>query len=140
MALEPNPYDKSKDVKKWLAAEKLDLPHNHDHDHDNVDINRHDENIQAFALTHEKPINMTVFMMFVELLTEEMGPDLLRVKGIINIEDRDCPAVIHGVQHIFHPVLWLNKWPDGNRLTKLVFITRNINKEGLEKFFKAFTG
>ncbi len=137
-----DPYDKSKDVKKWLAAEKLDLHHNHDHDHDHdhVDVNRHDENIQAFALTHDKPINMTVFMMFVELLTEEMGPDLLRVKGIINIEDRDCPAVIHGVQHIFHPVLWLDKWPDGNRLTKLVFITRNINKEGLEKFFKAFTG
>ena len=133
-----HPYDKSKDVKKWLAAEKLDLHHNHDHNH--VDINRHDENIQAFALTHEKPINMTVFMMFVELLTEEMGPDLLRVKGIINIEDRDCPAVIHGVQHIFHPVLWLDKWPDGSRLTKLVFITRNINKEGLETFFKALTG
>ena len=79
-------------------------------------------------------------MMFIELLTGEMGPDLLRVKGIINIEDRDTPAVIHGVQHIFHPVLWLDRWPDGDRLTKLVFITRNINKEGLEKFFKAFTG
>ena len=76
---------------------------------------------------------MTVFMMFVELLTEEMGPDLLRVKGIINIEDRDCPAVIHGVQHIFHPVLWLDKWPDGNRLTAGIYNPK-YKQRGFRKF------
>ena len=70
----------------------------------------------------------------------QMGPDLLRLKGIINIEGKDRPAVIHGVQHIFHPVHWLEQWPDTDRQTKLVFITRNVKKEQIEGFFNALMG
>ena len=66
-----------------------------------------------------------------------MGSDLLRVKGIINISGKKFPAVIHGVQHIFHPVQWLDAWPNKDRRTKLVFITRNVKKEEIEDLFCA---
>ena len=61
------------------------------------------------------------------------------MKGIINIEGEERPAVIHGVQHIFHPVQWLENWPDNDKRTKLVFITRNIKKEQIEEFFHSLT-
>jgi len=134
-----DPFSKSRDVKEWLAAESLDSHHHHDHDH-HVNVNRHDENIEAFSMTSDKPVNMMAFGLFKDLLMAQMGPDLLRLKGIINIEGRDRPAVIHGVQHIFHPVHWLEKWPDGERQTKLVFITRNVKKEQIEGFFNALMG
>ena len=134
-----DPFSKSRDVKEWLAAESMDSHHHHDHDH-HVNVNRHDENIEAFSMTSDKPVNMMAFGLFKDLLMAQMGPDLLRLKGIINIEGRDRPAVIHGVQHIFHPVHWLEKWPDGERQTKLVFITRNIKKEQIEGFFNALMG
>jgi len=83
---------------------------------------------------------MMAFGLFKDLLMAQMGPDLLRLKGIINIEGKDRPAVIHGVQHIFHPVHWLQKWPDNDRRTRLVFITRNVKKEQIEGFFNALMG
>ena len=135
-----DPFSKSRDVKEWLAVESMDSHHGHDHDDHKVNVNRHDENIEAFSMTSEKPVNMMAFGLFKDLLMAQMGPDLLRLKGIINIEGKDRPAVIHGVQHIFHPVHWLEKWPDTDRQTKLVFITRNVKKEQIEGFFNALMG
>ena len=99
------------------------------------DVNRHGENIQAFAMTADRPVNMIVFSLFLDLLAAQVGADLLRVKGIINIAGENRPAVIHGVQHIFHPVKWLDAWPDEDVRTRLVFITRNMQKEQVEVFF-----
>ena len=131
-----DPYKKSEDVKKWLAAEKYkDKKHHHHHD-----VNRHSENIRAFSMMSEKPVNMIAFSFFRDMITAALGANLLRMKGIINIAGEERPAVIHGVQHIFHPVQWLEKWPDNDRRTKLVFITQNIKKEQIEDFFRPLMG
>ena len=134
-----DPYSKSKDVTAWLAAEEFENDHHHHHHHQ-IDVNRHDDRIQAFAITTDEPVNPMAFAFFRDLLTANMGSDLLRLKGIINIVGKDFPAVIHGVQHIFHPVQWLDSWPDKDRRTRLVFITRNIKKDEIEKFFNALLG
>ena len=73
---------------------------------------------------------------FLELLSNQMGEKMLRIKGIINVEGEDRPAIIHGVQHIFHPLEWLDKWPDNDVSTRLVFITNKIEKSIVEQFFK----
>ena len=131
-----DPYKKSEDVKKWLAAEKYkDKKHHHHHD-----VNRHNENIRAFSMMSEKPVNMIAFSFFRDMITAALGANLLRMKGIVNIAGEERPAVIHGVQHIFHPVQWLEKWPDNDRRTKLVFITQNIKKEQIEDFFRPLMG
>ena len=131
-----DPYKKSADVKKWLAAEKYkDKKHHHHHD-----VNRHNENIRAFSMVSENPVNMIAFSFFRDMITAALGANLLRMKGIINIAGEESPAVIHGVQHIFHPVKWLETWPDNDRRTKLVFITQNIKKEQIEDFFRPLMG
>ena len=131
-----DPYKKSEDVKKWLAAEKYkDKKHHHHHD-----VNRHNENIRAFSMMSENPVNMIAFSFFRDMITAALGANLLRMKGIINIAGEERPAVIHGVQHIFHPVQWLETWPDNDRRTKLVFITQNIKKEQIEDFFCPLMG
>ena len=92
-----DPYKKSADVKKWLAAEKYkDKKHHHHHD-----VNRHNENIRAFSMMSENPVNMIAFSFFRDMITAALGANLLRMKGIINIAGEERPAVIHGVQHIF---------------------------------------
>ena len=131
-----DPYKKSADVKNWLAAEKYkDKKHHHHHD-----VNRHNENIRAFSMMSENPVNMIAFSFFRDMITAALGANLLRMKGIINIAGEERPAVIHGVQHIFHPVQWLETWPDNDRRTKLVFITQNIKKEQIEDFFRPLMG
>ena len=131
-----DPYKKSADVKNWLAAEKYkDKKHHHHHD-----VNRHNENIRAFSMMSENPVNMIAFSFFRDMITATLGANLLRMKGIVNIAGEERPAVIHGVQHIFHPVQWLETWPDNDRRTKLVFITQNIKKEQIEDFFRPLMG
>ena len=60
------------------------------------------------------------------------GPDLLRIKGIVNVAEIDRPVVIHGVQHVFHPPAVLDVWPSEDRRTRIVFITRDVERKTIE--------
>ena len=66
------------------------------------------------------------------------GSGLLRIKGLLNVKEIDRPLVIHGVQHVFHPPVRLEAWPDGDRRSKLVFITRDLEPEMFEHTLRAF--
>ena len=74
-----------------------------------------------------------------DALVSYRGPDLLRMKGLLNVEGSDKPVVVHGVQHVFHPPAMLDAWPDADRRSKLVFITRNIEQGTIRRLFAAFT-
>ena len=45
--------------------------------------------------------------------------------------------VLHGVQHIFYPVFWLDQWPSDDHRSKIVFITRDIPREHIDSLVKA---
>jgi G3E family GTPase len=144
-----DPKTKSPNVEAWLreeayrdeAAHAHGHGHDHDHGHDHAhDVNRHDDRIRAYCVTRDAPISGPAFNLFLELLIANRGPDLLRVKGIVQIaEEPDTPAVIHGVQHVFHPVVWLDAWK-GTPQTRLVFITRDVPQSFVEKMLDALTG
>lgn len=130
---------KTPDVARWLGEQAYDLADGHDHDHHN-DVNRHDDHIQAYCVTSDNAISMNGFNLFMELLQSYHGPNLLRVKGIVKLEEQlETPVIIHGVQHVWHPPVELAAWPDDDRRTRLVFITRDIAKAELEGLLKAFT-
>ena len=151
-----DPDAKTADVRRWLAAERYadaqagaqdhDHPHDnaahddHAHTHDHAhDRNRHDDRIRAFALTSDEPVPASAFEMFVELLRAMHGPNLLRVKGIVQLEEYpDKPLVLHGVQHVFHPPTTLPSWPDDDRRSRIVFITRDIDEAKIRALFGAF--
>lgn len=148
------PDMKPEAVRDWLAAEAVeqghghhahddhahhDHAHPHDHDHDHHDVTRHSEDIRSFSLVIDQPISGFAFTVAMQLLTANQGEDLLRVKGIVKLaEDPERPVVIHGVQHILHDPVHLDAWPDDDHRTRLVFITRNIPRETIEGFFKAW--
>jgi G3E family GTPase len=77
--------------------------------------------------------------MFLDLLRSMHGPNLLRLKGIVKLaETPDRPIVIHAVQHVFHPFSQLERWPDDDHRTRIVFITRDIPERTLREMFEAF--
>ncbi len=141
-----DPLNKFWKVDKWLAFEKYRNNNNKQTiNHYNVDINKHQhghnknlhgDNVRSFALLTDERISVTVLNFFLEIVSSQIGSNLLRLKGIINIKGEERPAVIHAVQHVLHPIEWLEKWPDEDRNTKLVFITQNIKKSVIENFFK----
>jgi G3E family GTPase len=67
------------------------------------------------------------------------GDDLLRVKAIVSIAEKpDQPVVLHGVQHVFHPPVLLPEWPSDDRRTRIVFITRDLPQDAIERTLSAF--
>jgi G3E family GTPase len=116
------------EVERWLGA---DEEHDHGHGH------RHDETVQSFVLRFEKPMPWAAFTQCLEVLTALRGPDLLRVKGLVNVEGKNGPMVVQGVQHLFHPPLELAAWPSADRTTRLVFITRGIPRQVVADLFAA---
>jgi len=57
------------------------------------------------------------------------GPDLLRVKGFLNVAGCKGPVVVQVVQHLAHPPVELAAWPDKDHASRVVFITRNIPEQ-----------
>jgi G3E family GTPase len=135
-----DPDAKIPDVKKWLAAEAYDAAHSHGHHHHH-DVNRHDEHIGSFVITSDVAISAATLDMFMELLRAQYGAQLLRVKGIVKLAEMpDTPVVVHGVQHVFHPTARLERWPDDDHRTRIVFITRDLPERTVRELFAAFTG
>jgi G3E family GTPase len=139
-----DPERKIPDVKKWLAAEAYadaqaqSHAHSHHHHHD---VNRHDEHIGSFVLTSDMAIPAGTLDMFLELLRATHGNRLLRVKGIVKLAEMpETPVVVHGVQHVFHPTARLERWPDDDHRTRLVFITRDLPQRTVQDLFEAFVG
>jgi G3E family GTPase len=97
----------------------------------------HDPAIRTLSLRFQHPFKWTGFSSALELLTTLRGADMLRVKGIVNVEGH--PVVVQGVQHIFSPPVELDRWPSQDRDTRLVFITRNIAPETIRNLLSAVT-
>jgi G3E family GTPase len=147
-----DPSGKIPQVARWLNDEAVaaahERAHHHDHDHHHHDhahghgdVNRHDDHIRAFCVASETPLAPQAFDMFVEILRQAHGPDLLRVKGLVGLtDDPERPVVIHGVQHMFHPPHRLAGWPDGDRRTRLVFIVKDLDESFVARLYAAVAG
>ncbi len=130
-----DPAKKTPDVRRWLAAEAYEKRHHHHHD-----VSRHDDHIRSFSFTETQPISAAGLELFLELLKSYHGANMLRMKAIVKVaDDPSRPVVLHGVQHVFHPPVRLDRWPDGDERTRLVFIVKDIDKAMIEGLFRAFT-
>ena len=132
-----DPETKSPDVARWLKEEAYAAAHD-DHHHHHEDVNRHDDRIRSFCLTSETRMPWDAFADWMEALISTHGEALLRIKGILHVTDTDNPVAVHGVQHIFHPPAMLDAWPDDDRRSRIVIITRDLNREPVEQMFRAF--
>jgi len=125
-----SPEAKGAEVRRWLHDEAYRQDgggHGHGHD-----VNRHDERIRAFCTYFDFPISWAGYASWVELMREFKGANLLRVKGLIAIEGGERPYLVQGVQHLFSPPLKLARWPDEDHRSRLIFITRDIDRSVVE--------
>ena len=131
-----DPASKSAEVARWLRAETSRSPAHPAHH--GRDPQRHGQDIHAFCLTFERPLDWTAFGIWLTMLLHAHGTNVLRVKGILNVLDVATPVVIHGVQHVVHPPAHLARWPDEDRRSRIVFIVRNLDQSQIERSLAAF--
>ena len=127
------------DISQWMGsteesrhkADCNDHPHAHVHAHDSDQ-----SGIRTFLIELDEPVDRDEFNEFMQDLALEFGENLLRMKGLLNVADRsEQPAVVHGVQHVFFPIRWLDRWPGEDRTSKLVFITQGLGPDAVRARF-----
>ena len=135
--------DPEADPRPWLNVQAYEnAAHDHDScddDHDHHDhpghAHSHDfegRGIENFVLTRESPLTRAEAQFLLDGIAQNLGAGLLRVKGLVNIaEEPGRPAVIQGAQHLLHTMTWLDRWPDADQRTRVVFITKGIPRDDL---------
>jgi G3E family GTPase len=136
--IDPTASDEA--AKKWLNLPAYEH-HDHDHDHEGHDhvydhdhFHHHRADIASFAFIREEPTSRYALQLLLNALEKNLGPNLLRVKGLVNVkEEPGRPAVIQGAQHLLHNISWLDRWPDNDRRTRIVFITQNFSRDEIQE-------
>ena len=131
-----------------LDPEFLD-GHDHDHhDHDGHDHDDHDghdhhhhHDIEASGVNSVSlrlgTLDPQKFFPWIERITQEQGPDILRMKGIVSLKDDPERYVVQGV-HMIIEGNHQRKWRDDERReSRLVFIGRKLDGTALMAGFEA---
>jgi G3E family GTPase len=135
--------DPQSDPRPWLNLQAYgNAPHDHDahdddhHDHDHSghlhSFHLEGRGIENFVLTRESPLTREEAQFLLDGIAQNLGTGLLRVKGLVNVaEEPGRPAVIQGAQHLLHTMTWLDRWPDGDHRSRIIFITQGIPRDRL---------
>lgn len=134
--------DPTADPRPWLDVgahmdsdhERQEHDHSHPgHEHGSAFNHLQDKAIESFVLTRADPLSREELQFLLDGIGQNLGAGLLRVKGLVNItEEPGRPAVIQGVQHLLHTIAWLDRWPDSDQRTQIIFITQGIPRGNLK--------
>ncbi len=124
-----------------------DHDHNHDHDHHEHDGRHHagalkhyhDEEMQSVSLKAGEPLDPDKFFPWVQTLVQEEGMNILRCKGILSFKGDPKRFVFQGVHMILdgdHQREWKD---DEERMSRVVFIGRNLPKQKIQTGFESCT-
>lgn len=121
-----DPATKAPEVDRWLKAEG----HAH-HAHDD-----HDSAVRTFCIYRDAPVRKAGLVLWLDMLAALRGANLLRMKGLLDVEGE--AVVVQAVQSVIHEPVVLEQWPGEDRRSRVVFITRGLAREEIERTFDAF--
>lgn len=93
----------------------------------------HDSAIRSFSMRFEQPVLKALLQHFLATLVELRGKDLLRVKGVVPVEEG--LVLVQGVRHVFDRLRPVAKGEAG-----LVFITNGVEQREVEALWHAMKG
>ena len=111
-----------------VDAHSHHVEHEHHH-HDAAGESSHGSDLLSFAETLHEPVNFRAFALWLSMMTQIHGEHLLRVKGILLVDDDPLPVVVQSVQHVVYPVTSLATWPFEPRSSRIVVITRGLDRD-----------
>jgi G3E family GTPase len=120
------PDEERQDKRRWgtVLRDPTGLPQPH-------------PSVGSTSLRFDSPLDWTGFGVWLSMLLQVHGPNVLRIKGLLNIGDAG-PVVMNVAQHVVHPPEHLPAWPTGDHRSDLVFITRVIDPERIAYSLETF--
>ena len=98
----------------------------------------HTHGVSSFCLTFDDALDWTAFGIWMSMLLNRHGDRVLRFKGMLDVRGVPDPVLINGVQHIVHPPMHLEAWPDGERRSRLIFIVKDMDRAPIEHSLATF--
>jgi G3E family GTPase len=102
----------------------------------NETAHEHDETVGSIALVEAGEVDGDRLNQWLGTLLRDRGPDIFRMKGILNIAGEDCRFVFQGVHMLFDGRQDRPWRPTETRKNELVFIGRNLAEMDLEEGFR----
>ncbi len=93
----------------------------------------HDDDVTSFVFRETRPLDLDRIEGFISAIVQVYGPQLMRYKGVLQIQDVDRRVVFQGVHMLMGSDLGELWKPDESRESKLVFIGRDLPKDILIK-------
>ncbi|MFY8113937.1 MAG: CobW family GTP-binding protein, partial [Rhabdaerophilum sp.] len=110
--------------------------HHHGHHHHHGGLKHyHDEEMQSVSIAHPGDVDPEKFMPWINDLVQTEGPNILRSKGILAFARESKRFVFQGVHMILDGDLQRDWKPDEKRVSRIVFIGRNLNEDALRQGF-----
>jgi G3E family GTPase len=113
--------------------------HDHGHGHGHGLKHYHDEEMQSVAIAHDGDVDPARFMPWLNDLVQREGGKILRSKGILAFKGEPKRFVFQGVHMMLDGDVQRDWKPDEKRLSKVVFIGRDLPEQAIREGFKACT-
>jgi G3E family GTPase len=104
---------------------------------DQLHEHEHDDQVVSLSLRTDRLIEPRRFLPWIQDITQQFGTDLLRMKGILAMQDDDDRFVIQGVHMLLEGDRQPPWKPEERRESRLVFIGRNLPRDLLRQGFEA---
>ena len=91
--------------------------------------------MQSLALTIPGDVDPGKFMPWINDLVQQDGPDILRSKGILSFKGEERRFVFQGVHMILDGDLQREWKEDEKRVSRIVFIGRNLKEQEIRDGF-----
>ncbi len=100
------------------------------------DAHEHDESVFSFAIVESGEVDLEKLNNWLTELLKTQGPNIFRMKGILNVAEQSNRFVFQGVHMIFDGRPDRPWKPEETRKNELVFIGRDLNSEQLRQDFQ----
>lgn len=135
-----DPAGKTPDVATWLAEAKVSEQASRRRlsygKHAPASPVHHSE-VESFVITFDAPLAWGGVSTTLDTLLQGHGEQILRIKGLVNIQGEAGPRIVQCLQHTRYPSIRMAAWPDdpayADRKSRLVFITRNLSEARLRE-------
>jgi len=121
------------DLQRVLAMEDEFLSGAAPHEHGAAD-HHHDDEIASVGIVDARALDAHKLDAWFSYLLQSRGPDIFRMKGVLNIRGENRRYVFHGV-HMSFDARFEGQWNDTPRVNRLVFIGRRLDRQELEAGF-----
>lgn len=117
-----DPKLKAEALGEWIGSATSDS-------HDLAAVARDD--VSAICVRDARAVDWERFLRFLWGLSQRYGEDLYRVKAIAHVSNVDRPVIFQGVQSVFSPPTYGDRWPEGVPESRLVVIGRHLDREAI---------